>query len=502
MYWSHDAASIMRNADASKPLRDQLEPAFSREIIPNWQDSSTVAECAALTAAVGGPDALAKITGSSAHTRFTGAQIMKFARQEPSAYASTSRISLVSSFITTLLCLDEVKAIDESDACGMNLYDIGERGWSRTLLKAVDPSGDLEAKLGPVEKDAGSVVGTIGQWFVDRYGFSKDCLVLPGTGDNPATFLSLNLGAGEGMVSLGTSDVVLVSTGSYNPHPEFHAFLDPSLGPDEKPRYFNMLVYKNGSLAREHVRNEYFSRSWDAFNAAVEKLRPRKAGDKLDKTAFWWLLPDIIPAGAKGIYKYDGEKRVQDFKDRDDEALAILATQMTGYAVRSHDILSGGRLSKVYATGGAARNPSILAVMADALGCDVAKSVGWEDGKPVDADWNACSVGVATKAAWGYARAQGSKISFDEFVKKARGASEGQHGSNSHTVARPGEGAKAYVDAIPRWKKLEKESLEDSLRLQEERQAPTPHYAGGGDIARQGSPEAALHPLRPEDPAA
>lgn len=475
----------MSDADPAKTLAAQLEPAFSREIIPNWQDSSTVPECAAITSAVGGPDALAQITGSSAHTRFTGAQIMKFARREPEAYKATGRISLVSSYITTLMCLADVKPIDESDACGMNLYDIRERQWSKKLLDVVDPSGELEGKLGVVEKDSGAVVGTVGQWFVDRYGFDPECVVLPGTGDNPATFLSLNLGAGEGMVSLGTSDVVLVSTESYNPHPEFHAFLDPALGPGEPPRYFNMLVYKNGSLAREHVRNEYFSSSWDKFNAAVEKLRPRKAGDKISKTAFWWLLPDIIPAGAKGVYKYDVTTRVKEFADVDDEALAILSTQMTGYSVRSRDILSGGSLTKVYATGGAAKNPSILAVMADALGCDVAKHVTESGG---EADWNACSVGVATKAAWGYARTQGSTLRFDAFVKKV-GA------SGSQTVAAPGAGSSAYVESMPRWKELEKESLDDSLGRQKAR----PHYAGGVSISRQQSPEAALHPPRGND---
>jgi xylulokinase len=129
---------------------------------------------------------------------------------------------------------------------------------------------------------------------------------------------------GEGLVSLGTSDVVLVSTESYNPHPEYHAFFHPaqiappSVQDDDKRevgpiRYFNMLVYKSesgrraslrvhrraslmsdGSLAREHVRDEYYAKSWDAFNAAVESGRPKTGSDLPDQAAFWWLLPDII----------------------------------------------------------------------------------------------------------------------------------------------------------------------------------------------------------------
>jgi xylulokinase len=123
---------------------------------------------------------------------------MRFLQSEPEAYTATSRISLVSSFITTLLCLDgEVKGIDESDACGMNLWAMQKgRGWSEEVLDVVvgeDKEGvaGLQKKLGEVEVDGGREVGKIGKWFVERYGFNSTCSVFPGTGDNPATFLSL-----------------------------------------------------------------------------------------------------------------------------------------------------------------------------------------------------------------------------------------------------------------------------------------------------------------------
>lgn len=259
-----------------------MKDAFSRDRIPNWQDSSTTSECRSLEEAFGGASNLAQATGSKAHERFTGSQIMRFRKSDPEAYSSTDRISLVSSAITTLLCLDgEVKGIDESDACGMNLWNMNtpERGWDKKALEVVagDKEGveELERKLGKVEMDAGKVVGKIGRWFVERYGFNKECCVFPGTGDNPATFLSLTceypsfsdsrrrerrervlirlVRPSEGLISLGTSDVVLVSTGVYNPHPEYHAFFHPAqiASPDQPNssskdlRYFNMLVYKS-----------------------------------------------------------------------------------------------------------------------------------------------------------------------------------------------------------------------------------------------------------------
>ena len=164
--------------------------------MPNWQDSSTTSECRAIESAVGGPDVLARATGSKAHERFTGPQIMRFKNIDPMAYDATDRISLCSSFITTLICADgEIKGIDESDACGMNMWamDNHTRGWHPQVLQAIAGEGaeELGRKLGVVETDGGKVVGHIGRWFVDRYGFNPECCVFPGTGDNPATFLSL-----------------------------------------------------------------------------------------------------------------------------------------------------------------------------------------------------------------------------------------------------------------------------------------------------------------------
>lgn len=286
VFWSHSAPELLRTLRPVTGMAPQLAKggAFSRAVVPNWQDSSTSAQCRAMEAHIGGAAKLARITGSRAHERFTGPQIARFRITEPEAYQQTYRISLVSSALTTLLCADgEIKGIDESDACGMNLWDLSrpQRGWNERLLAFVageteSVSGEtlgprakeLAEKLGHVESDTGRVVGKIGSWFVQRYGFAHDCVVCPGTGDNPATYLSFVLGDAEGLVSLGTSDTVLVSANSFNPHPEWHTFTHPAqiVAPSKEeiarnassgngtttskakastPRYFAMLVYKS-----------------------------------------------------------------------------------------------------------------------------------------------------------------------------------------------------------------------------------------------------------------
>lgn len=252
VYWSHGATAALASAsDPCKKLAEQVTAsAFSRQTVPSWQDSSTLAQCRALEAhfpdGVGG---LTRVTGSRAHARFTGPQIMRFRMLSPEAYKDTERISLVSSFVTTLLCLDgEIKPLDESDACGMNMWDVTLQRWSDDALGIIsgNKAAELGSKLGSVELDAAKPVGFVSSWLQRRYGFAPQCTVCTATGDNPATLLSFSLDQGEALVSLGTSDTLLVSTNQYFPHEEYHAFAHPAQTPGQTKRYFNMLVYKSG----------------------------------------------------------------------------------------------------------------------------------------------------------------------------------------------------------------------------------------------------------------
>lgn len=78
MYWSEDAELLLASLDSSRPLAEQLAPAaFSLPRAPIWQDSSTTRECRELEEAIGGPQALADLTGSRAYERFTANQISR-----------------------------------------------------------------------------------------------------------------------------------------------------------------------------------------------------------------------------------------------------------------------------------------------------------------------------------------------------------------------------------------------------------------------------------------
>ncbi|MEI6244880.1 MAG: FGGY family carbohydrate kinase, partial [Acidobacteriota bacterium] len=139
---------------------------FSRTVSPIWQDASTTAECDEITRALGGDEAIARLTGSRAFERFAGPQIRRFWKQDPAAYARTARIHLISSFMASLLISDaagpegpalhgtsgapdlQVRGdapIDPGDGSGMSLMNLVTHDWDAAALDATAP--DLRAKL-------------------------------------------------------------------------------------------------------------------------------------------------------------------------------------------------------------------------------------------------------------------------------------------------------------------------------------------------------------------
>ncbi|KAG5031162.1 hypothetical protein JHK85_015144 [Glycine max] len=209
----------------SRPLLDQLENAFSIKESPIWMDSSTTAECRAIEKAFGGALELVHVTGSHAYERFTGPQIKKIFDTRPEIYSSTERISLVSSFMARLFSLALMLPL--------------------IILMATAPG--LESKLGELAP-AYAVAGNIAPYFVERYHFNKDCLVVQWSGDNPNSVAGLTLNIpGDLAISLGTSDTVFMITKDPNPGLEGHVFPNQV----DAEGYMVMLVYKNGSLTRE-----------------------------------------------------------------------------------------------------------------------------------------------------------------------------------------------------------------------------------------------------------
>jgi xylulokinase len=427
VYWSREAERLLSSLDSNGELVKQLAPeAFSYEFSPNWQDHSTQKECDAFEASVGGAERLAQVTGSAAHHRFTGPQIMRLKQTLPDMYASTKRISLVSSFLASVL-MGKIAPMDISDVCGMNLWDVHENKWSEPLLELTaggkEGVEELKSKLGDVRQDGGGGMGAVCGYFVSRYGFSPECQVAPFTGDNPGTILALPLRPLDAIVSLGTSSTFLMVTPVYKPDASYHFFNHPTT----PGHYMFMLCYKNGGLAREKVRDTLPAPSsgdpWANFNQSVLSIPPLDIAkpDDRAKIGLYFPLPEIVPNVRSGTWRYTvspggGDLQESEAWGAEKDARAIVESQALSMRLRSQKLVSAPKGSKlpaqprrIYLVGGGSLNSAIAKVMGDVLG-------GVDGVYRLDVGGNACALGGAYKAVWAFERADGE--TFDELIGK------------------------------------------------------------------------------------
>lgn len=434
VYWSQEAEKLLAGLDHDKGLVTQLSGAFAHPWSPNWQDASTQVECDSFDACLGSVDELALVTGSKAHHRFTGPQVMRFRKMYPDAYRKTKRISLVSSFLASVF-LGRIAEIDISDVCGMNLWDIAKGAWSEPLLKLTagdnddDEVANLRDKLGTVRVDGGGSMGPISPWFVAKYGFSPTCAVAPFTGDNPSTILALPLRPLDAIVSLGTSTTFLMSTPNYVPDPSYHFFNHPTTA----GLYMFMLCYKNGGLARERVRNSLLTTSveqnasdpvtgddpWATFNALAASTPPLGKYHSSDpsKLGLYFPLPEIVPNVRAGTWRFTAQaenstapptETTKGWNLPRDDARAIVESQILSLRLRSRNLVLSPSPSlppqarRIYLVGGGSTNPAIARIVGEILG-------GAEGVYMLNVGGNACALGAAYKALWAMKRGEKTK---------------------------------------------------------------------------------------------
>ena len=324
-------------------------PKFSRLVSPIWMDSSTGAEVAELNAKF--PDMAAR-TGSPAIERFTGPQIMKFAKDDPAAWADTARVHLVSSFLCSLLAGEDAP-IDIGDGAGMNLLNLKTMSWDPEVCAAVAPG--LAEKLPRVALPGEKTALGLAPYFA-KYGLRPGIPVVPFTGDNPASLVGTGADKpGVAVVSLGTSDVFFAAMDRFQVDPDGcgHVFGNPSGG------CMSLACVKNGSLAREKVR-ALVGCDYAFFDEGAFAELP---GATL--RAFPYFEEEITPKHpATGIEAaFDWEKA-----SAAEKVVSVIRGQVLNLFERTRWI---GAFDTIRVTGGASRSKGIRETIAEVFGAKV-----------------------------------------------------------------------------------------------------------------------------------
>lgn len=341
-----------------RPLSEQVEPLLSRATSPIWMDSSTQAECREIGEAVGGDARVVGISGSRVIERFTGPQIRKFYKQEPTAYAATREIHLVSSFMAGVLTKKSAP-IDFGDGAGMNLLDLNTLDWSPLLLAATAP--ELGRRLRKPVPSA-TTVGELAPYFTEKYGFSAGTPVVAFTGDNPSSLVGMGaIAPGTAVVSLGTSDTVFAAMREPRTDPRGygHVFGNPAGG------FMCLICFANGSLARERVKDQV-GLDWAGFEQAILERTTPGNGDAL---LLPYFVPEMTPKLGSPKPLWFGDASFVEGRDPARAARAIVEAQ--ALSMKRYSDFIGESPKDILATGGASRNRGVLQVVADVFGARV-----------------------------------------------------------------------------------------------------------------------------------
>lgn len=170
-----------------------------------WNDTTSAPNADSLVEQLGAAW-WADQTGSVPVAAFTVTKLAYVAEHEPDLITRTSKVMLPHDYLTWRLSGNHVT--DRGDASGTGWFDAARNEYlPEAIAAAIGNSADWSARLpkvlGPVE-----AAGTITRSSANELGLSATTVIGPGTGDNMGAALGLGLGAGDVVMSLGTSGTI------------------------------------------------------------------------------------------------------------------------------------------------------------------------------------------------------------------------------------------------------------------------------------------------------
>jgi xylulokinase len=229
-----------------------------------WNDTTTVRECAELTAKLGGDSRVLELTGNLILPGYTAPKIAWLAAHEPDAYARTVRMCLPHDYVNLWLTGEFIT--EAGDASGTAYFDVRARRYNEAVLAAIDAVRDWTRALPPIAPSL-SVVGTLRREAAEALGLGDGVAVSAGGGDNMIAAIGCDvLAEGPVAVSLGTSGTVFAhrDQAAVDPLGEAAAFCDSTDG------WLPLAATLNCTSATEWAR-ELFAMDHADVDAAIAR---------------------------------------------------------------------------------------------------------------------------------------------------------------------------------------------------------------------------------------
>ncbi len=362
-----------------------------------WCDTTTAAECEAITRKLGGLKKTISRVGNAMLPGFTAPKIAWLKKHEPKNYKRLATVLLPHDYLNFWLTGNAV--MEYGDASGTALLDVKNRKWSAAAIKAIDPA--LADKLPPLIS-SDQPAGHLSAATAKSLGLSTATLVSAGGGDNMMGAIGTgNTRPGIVTASFGTSGTIYACAAKpiIDPQGEIAAFCDST------NRWLPLLCTMNVTVATEMVRNHY-GLSHAQFEKAAAKVRAGSDGLILLPYLEGERTPNV-PDGT-GVW-FGANPRTQSAGHFARAAMEGVTLGMN-YGLRRLASL-GVKPKQIRATGGGAQSKLWRQIMADVFNAEVV-TLAVSEG---------AAYGAALQAMWCVAKNRCEKVSIndlsDQFVK-------------------------------------------------------------------------------------
>ncbi|MGD9344764.1 MAG: FGGY family carbohydrate kinase [Candidatus Aminicenantes bacterium] len=358
-----------------------------------WNDFSTAEECEILTASVGGKASMIQEVGNSQRTGYTAPKILHMYRHEREIYQRSTTLFVVHNYINWFLTGGKeggIRVMEPGDTSGMALWNPKTGQWSDKVIDAIDPG--LKDKLPPL-KPSDQSIGHISRNLSKKYGFSPNCTVDAGSGDNMYGAIGTgNVRPGLVSVSLGTSGTAFsfMEEPFHDPTGEIASYCD-STG-----HYLPLLCVSNLANGYNQILKKH-GLTHQKFNQTVNKTKPGNAGKLLIPWYSGERTPDLPHASP--VYFGFG---LEDFTEE-----ILCRAVLEGHILSLYDGFRRMSLdtTEIRLTGGLSQSEAWCQTIANVFEAETVPVVG-----------EGAALGAALHAAWVWFKENGRPRTIQEVV--------------------------------------------------------------------------------------